>query len=420
MKSTEFSLRVAKDLDSADPLSKYRDRFHHPKQENGKDKLYFTGNSLGLCPTSVDDYLQTELHAWKTLGSRGHVLAPIPWIEYHHSVKSSLAKIVGGLESEVIAMNSLTTNLHLMMTSFYNPIKGRDKILVLEDCFPSDRYAVTSQIRSHGLVPEETLIEVGPRPDQTFIDEHDVAQLIEQRGHEIALVLIEGVSYLTGQWFDLPFLAKVARQKGCMVGFDLAHAVGNVPLALHDWEVDFAVWCNYKYLNGGPGTVGGCFVHEKHGKRKNLSRLAGWWGHDESRRFLMEKTFSAMDGVDGWCLSNAPVLLIAALRASMEIFDEVGMKALREKSVQLTGFLEMGLQHCCEKDVKVLTPSQPHRRGAQLSLSFPGEGKKMFDDLNRNGVVCDWREPNVIRISPAPLYTRYQDVYQFVELLSRV
>ncbi|MCB0326830.1 MAG: kynureninase [Bdellovibrionales bacterium] len=416
----EWSIDTAKNLDRDDVLSSYRSRFHYPKNSEGREKLYFTGNSLGLCPKTAREYIYKELDQWESLGSKGHVQASIPWIEYHHSVKASLARLLGAKKSEVIAMNSLTTNLHLMMTSFYRPNVDRHKIIILKDAFPSDRYAVASQIQNHGFDPKTSLVEIASNPDQPTISEQKIRQTIAQHGSSTSLILMEGVSYLSGQFFDIEEISKVAKEYGCMFGVDLAHAVGNVPLQLHDWNIDFAVWCNYKYLNGGPGTVGGCFVHQKYETQFDLPRLSGWWGHDEKRRFLMEKDFSPMKGIDGWCLSNAPILLVAALRASLAIFDEVDLGQLREKSVRLTRFLEEGLIGHCKKSIKILTPNDSNRRGAQLSLCFPDEGKEMFDSLQQHDVVCDWREPNVIRVAPTPLYTRYEDVFRFVEILNKI
>jgi kynureninase len=414
------TLEFAKQLDQQDPLQKRRDSFYIPLDESGKPKIYFTGNSLGLQPKHAQSYIDQEMKDWADMGSKGHLHAQNPWLHYHKLLKKGLAAVVGAQENEVSAMQSLTTNLHLMMTTFFRPTPKRHKILMLRNAFPSDQYAIKSQLRFHGLTETSSLIQIGPKASESIVDIEELYKTIEQHGNEIALILIEGVSYLTGQFFDLKKITELGHQQGCKVGFDLAHAVGNVPLQLHNWNVDFAVWCNYKYLNSGPGSVAGCFVHEKYSAQKDLPRLEGWWGHDESRRFLMEPDFQPMEGVDAWQLSNVPIISAALLRASLAMFDEVGMDALRKKSILLTGYLEFLLKEHCNQKLKIITPSDPNQRGCQLSVAFESGGKAIFDRLITSGVSCDWREPNVIRAAPVPMYNSFEDVYQFVQVINQL
>ncbi|MCB0271616.1 MAG: kynureninase [Bdellovibrionales bacterium] len=415
----ENTLSFANIVDHKDPLRHVRDEFYIPKNEHGDELLYFTGNSLGLQPKKTKDYILQELEDWKNLGSKGHVSAKRPWMKYHHHFKKPLSQIVGAHESEVVSMNSLTTNLHLLMISFYRPTSSRYKILMLNNAFPSDHYAIESQVKYHGFDPKDAIIGMGPMSTESLLDENELLQQIELNKDCLALVLIEGVSYLTGQAFDIKTLAQQCQKYDITLGVDGAHAVGNIELALHDWGVDFAAWCSYKYLNGSPGCVGGAFVHQKHSKRFDLPRLSGWWGHNEARRFLMESTFDPMEGVDGWQLSNVPVLTSAALLSSLSIFETVGMKSLIEKSHHLTGFLTFLLQENCKDTVKIITPLEESKRGCQLSLEVKG-GKSVFEKLIQSGVVCDWREPSVIRLAPVPLYNTFTDVYQFVQMLSEV
>ncbi|UII22827.1 kynureninase [Fulvivirga ligni] len=410
-KSIEFAVK----MDQEDPLKDYRDKFYIP-QVNGKDSIYFTGNSLGLQPKNVNKYVNEELNGWATLGVEGHFHSnKRPWFEYHKYSKEALAKIVGANPSEVVSMNSLTTNLHLLMASFYRPTKERFKILIEGGAFPSDQYAVESQIKLHGFDYEEALVEVFPKEGQSTLDLDDFTSAIEQHGDSLALVLIGGIQYYTGQFFPIKEITAAAHKAGAMMGLDLAHAVGNVPLSLHDDGVDFAAWCSYKYLNSGPGGVSGIFVNDKHGLNPDTPRMSGWWGHDEGERFLMEKGFKPMPGADGWQLSNVNILSSAVHLASLEIYEEVGMDALRTKSLKLTGFMEYLLQDV--EGIDIITPSKPEERGCQLSLEAKRNGKEAFKKLTEAGVIADWREPNAIRVAPVPLYNTYQDVYRFYEIL---
>ena len=414
------TLEFAELLDAQDPLRARRDHFFIPNDEYGQPKIYFTGNSLGLQPKIAGSFVEQEMKDWANLGSKGHLHAQNPWLHYHKLLKKGLASVVGAKESEVSAMQSLTTNLHLMMTTFFRPTKERHKILMLKNAFPSDQYAIKSQLRLHGLSEASSLIQIGPKASEGTLDPEELCKTIQEHGKEIALILIEGVSYLTGQFFDLKTITELGHQYGCKVGFDLAHAAGNVPLQLHDWNVDFAVWCNYKYLNSGPGAVGGCFVHEKYSNQQDLPRMEGWWGHSEGRRFLMEPDFQPMEGVDAWQLSNVPIISASLLRASLSIFDEVGMNTLRQKSLILTGYLEFLLNEHCDQKLKIVTPSNPDQRGCQLSIAFENDAKSIFDRLITSGVSCDWREPNIIRVAPVPMYNSFEEVYQFVQIINRL
>ncbi len=409
----------AEAADAADPLRHWRDAFHHPASKDGDPLVYLCGNSLGLMPRTAATVVQQELDDWRTLGVEGHFHARRPWMPYHEQLTAQTARLVGAREVEVVAMNTLTVNLHLMMASFYRPTPDRHAILIEAPAFPSDRYAAVSQIAWHGYDPATALIEVAPEGGEETLDMERVVDRIERDGERIALVLLPGVQYYSGQTLDMARLTRVARERGCRVGFDLAHAVGNLPLSLHEWGMDFAVWCTYKYLNAGPGAVGGCFVHERHADT-DVPRFAGWWGHDKATRFRMGPEFQAMRGAEGWQLSNPPILSLAPLVASMAIFDEVGMPALREKSLALTGYLERLLADRLAHAIEIITPRDPQARGCQLSLRVRrGNGRGVFDRLSDGGVVCDWREPDVIRVAPVPLYNRYADVYRFTELLAQ-
>jgi len=415
------SLTFAQQLDQEDPLKGYRDQFHIPVI-NGKEALYFTGNSLGLQPKSTKKYIEEELDGWATLGVEGHFHAnKRPWFHYHKFSKEALAQIVGAKPEEVVSMNNLTSNLHLLMVSFYRPTANRYKIMIEKGAFPSDQYAVESQIKYHGLDYEDALIEVSPRAGEHTLRTEDIVERIAENKDTLALVMFSGVQYYTGQYFDIQSITKAAHDAGAFAGFDLAHAAGNVNLHLHDHQVDFAAWCSYKYLNSGPGGVSGIFVHEKHGHDKSIPRFAGWWGHNEQERFKMEKGFDPMPGADGWQLSNVNVLSSAAHLASLKIFEEVGMSALLEKSAKLTGFLAFLMEELNkEKErVEVITPTNPEERGCQLSLFVKNNGKVAFDKLTEAGVVADWREPNVIRIAPVPLYNTYEDVFHFYTILDK-
>ncbi len=413
------SLDFAKELDRKDPLREYKKRFHHPRTSDGADCIYFCGNSLGLQPTSARSRVERIMKDWETRAVEGHFEGDEPWVPYHELLAPAMSRIVGAREEEVVLMNSLTVNLHLMMVTFYRPVEGRHKILIEKNAFPSDQYAVKSQIRFHGFEVEDSLIEIGPRPGETTLRTEDMLEKIEEEGDQIALVMMGGLNYYTGQVYDMRRIAAAGREKGCLVGFDLAHAVGNAPLELHDWEVDFAVWCTYKYLNSGPGGIAGAFVHERHHRNGELPRFAGWWGHDKEERFLMDEHFVPIPTAEGWQLSCGPILLEASLRASLEIFDEVGMDALRKKSVALTGFLEFLISGIQTDKIDIITPSDPSQRGCQLSVRVIGSDKGLFHALRDRGVITDWREPDVIRVSPTPMYNSFEEVYRFVDLLKQ-
>jgi kynureninase len=416
----EKSLGFAKKLDRADPLKKFRSQFYIPEIK-GKTSIYFTGNSLGLQPKNVRQFLAEELTDWAVLGVEGHLHSRRPWLYYHKFAKSALAGLVGAKRSEVVAMNQLTVNLHLMMISFYQPTKARFKIITEKGAFSSDQYAFESQIKLHGLNLAEALIELTPRPGEVTLRTEDILTAIEEHGPQLALVVFGGVQYYTGQFFNMAKITAAAHRAGAFAGFDLAHAIGNVPLQLHKDQVDFAVWCSYKYLNSGPGGVAGLFVHEKHARRFDIPRLAGWWGHDERERFQMKKGFIPMEGVDGWQLSNFPIFSGAAHLASLEIFQKAGMKNLRKKSEQLTGYLEalLNLIENKQESFQILTPTDSKQRGCQLSIFMKINGKRVFDQLTRAGIIADWREPNVIRVAPVPLYNTFEEVFRFVEVFEK-
>ncbi len=412
------SIDFARSLDRVDPLRSFRSKFHIPKV-NGKESIYLIGNSLGLQPKTTKKFISEELDDWAQLGGEGHVHSRRPWLYYHKLAKKSLASIVGAKPSEVVAMNHLTVNLHLMMVSFYRPTKKRYKIITEAGAFSSDQYAFESQIKFHGHNPRNTLIELKPRKGEFTLRTEDILQAIHEHRSEVALVIFGGVQYYTGQFFDIKNITEAGHKAGAIVGFDLAHAVGNVPVNLHKNNVDFAVWCSYKYLNSGPGAIAGAFVHERHFNNPNLPRFAGWWGHDEGERFQMKKGFKPMAGADGWQLSNVPVFQSAALLASLELFNEAGIAALRKKSIQLTDLLEFLLWQIPTygKDFVIITPANPDERGCQLSLLMKRDGKKVFNKLTQSGVIADWREPDVIRIAPVPLYNSFEDVVRVVEVL---
>jgi kynureninase len=406
-------------LDAADPLGCLANEFLHPYGEDGRKQVYLCGHSLGLQPKSTARYLSEELEEWHRLAVLGHHVGRRPWIGYHERAAASLAVLVGAGHLEVVAMNSLTVNLHLMMVSFYRPEGARSKILMEKCSFPSDRYAVVSQLEFHGLDPERHLIEVEPRGGERTARTEDIIHRIEQAAPTLALVLLPSVQYLTGQALDLPALAAAARRAGAKVGLDLAHGIGNIPLHLHDWDVDFAVWCSYKYLNAGPGAIGGCFVHERHAKRTDLPRLAGWWGQEPDSRFKMGPEFHPSEGAQGWQVSNPPVLATAPLLASLEIFDRAGISRLREKSILLTGYLQTLIESRLAGMIDIITPNAG--RGCQLSLRIarpPAAAKACFERLTAAGVIGDWREPDVLRLAPMPLYNSYGDVHAAVDALA--
>lgn len=415
-----FNEAWAKEQDNRDELSNFREKFFIP-QHQGNDCIYLTGNSLGLQPKSCQSYLQEELDAWKKYGVEGHFDAKKPWFSYHEFLTPKIAKIVGAKEIETVVTHSLTTNLHLLMVSFYRPEGKRFKILCEAKAFPSDAYALESQVKFHGYNPSEALIEVAPRDGEHCIRHEDLIQTIEKHADEIALIMIGGVNYYTGQVFDMKSITVAGHKAGAVVGFDLAHAAGNIPLQLHDWGVDFAAWCSYKYLNSSPGGVSGIFVHERHARNQKLPRFAGWWGYEKEKRFQMEPGFKAIPGAEGWQLSNAPVLGMAAHLASLDIFEEVGMDKLRKKSEKLSNYLEYVIDEVSKESDKVnfeiITPREASKKGAQRSVLTHGSGKELFDFLTENGVIADWREPNVIRMAPVPLYNSFYDIYRFGEIL---
>ncbi|HEX4482117.1 MAG TPA: kynureninase [Rudaea sp.] len=405
----------ARALDDADALAPFRDEFLIPPHGD-RAQIYLCGNSLGLQPKATRTALIDELDDWASFGVEAHFRGRHPWMPYHAEVREHLAEIVGAKPGEVVAMNSLTTNLHLMMVGFYRPTRERPAILIERNAFPSDRYAVESQIRFHGFDPADALIELDG-DDNAVLSDATIAETIERHGHRIALVLLPGVQYLSGQVFDLRMIADLAHAKGCVVGFDLAHATGNIDLHLHDSGADFAVWCSYKYLNSGPGSVAGCFVHERHA-HSDRPRFAGWWGHDQDTRFKMGPNFVATPGAEGWQLSNPPIFALAPLRVSLEIFHRAGMSRLREKSIALTGYLESLIRKKLSDVLDIATPSKLEQRGCQLSLRVRGPrdaGRSLYEHLLENGVIVDWREPDVIRAAPTPLYNRFQDCIAFVD-----
>jgi kynureninase len=419
----ENTLAFAQQLDQKDPLNQFRERFHFPTFHE-KEIRYFTGNSLGLQPKTVKNYILEELDAWAEFGVEGHFLAKRPWFAYHENLTEMAAKVVGAKPIEVVVTHSLTTNLHLLMVSFYQPKGKRTKILCEAKAFPSDQYALESQVKFHGFDPAEHLIEVAPREREQLIREEDIIAAIEKYGDEIAMIMIGGVNYYTGQLFDMETITKAGHKAGAIVGFDLAHAAGNINLKLHDWGVDFAAWCGYKYLNSSPGGVSGMFVHERHAYKPELPRFAGWWGYDKETRFLMQPGFNPMKGAEGWQLSNAPVLGMAAHLASLEIFEEAGMDRIGEKRDLMTAYMEFVIdtissQNSDRVQFEIITPRDKTKRGAQLSIMAKGQGKALFDALSAEGVVADWREPNVIRIAPAPLYNSFEDCYWFGQLLEK-
>ena len=411
------SEEFAKAVDDADPLREFRQRFHFPNSPGGGDAIYFTGNSLGLQPKTARSYIEQELDDWAFLAVEGHFRAKHPWLPYHEFLTEQMARVVGAKPIETVVMNSLTVNLHLMMVSFYRPRAERCKIMIEKGAFPSDRYAVASQLDYHDLDQEECLVELTPRDGESNLRTDDILGAIEREGGRLALILLGGVNYYTGQAFDMHAITAAGHKIGALVGFDLAHAAGNLDLHLHDWDVDFAAWCSYKYLNGGPGGVAGAFIHERHADAFELPRFAGWWGHDKATRFMMGPEFRPIRGAEGWQLSNPPIFQMAALRASLEIFDEVGMTALREKSEKLTGYLEFLLREIRDERISLITPTDRDQRGCQLSIRVQDADKMLFNSITSRGVVADWREPDVIRVAPVPLYNSFTDVYRFVEIL---
>ena len=422
----ENSMDFAQKMDEQDQLKNYRDKFYIPVI-NGKETIYFTGNSLGLQPKSTKEYINTELDDWAKWGVEGHFHAKHPWYAYHEMFAEPISKIVGSLPTEVVVMNNLTVNLNLLMVSFYQPKKERYKIICEAKAFPSDQYALEMQVKCAGYDPEKAIIEIAPREGERTIRHEDIITAIEKAGSSLALVMIGGVNYFTGQVFNMEAITEAAHKVGANCGFDLAHATGNIKLNLHDWKVDFACWCSYKYLNSGPGGVSGIFVHEKHCNNTDLPRFAGWWGHDKETRFLMEKGFHPMKTAEAWQMSNAPVLSMAAHKAAIDIFDEVRMDALLHKQKALSGYLEFIIDEINTnylnkeqgKWLENITPRSWNERGCQVSIIANGFGKPLFDELLNAGVITDWREPNVIRMAPVPLYNSFKDIYRFGEILTK-
>lgn len=417
------TLQFAKELDAKDPLKHFREMFYIPIMFR-KECIYFTGNSLGLQPKRTQDYVVDELEDWASLGVEGHFHARNPWLPYHEVFPKQLSKIVGCKENEVVVMNQLTVNLHLLLVTFYRPMKERYKIICEAKAFPSDQYAFESQAKYHSFDPDDAVIEVSPREGEHTIRTEDIIATIKQHGDSAAVVLFGGVNYYTGQLFDMKAITETAHAVGAYAGFDLAHAAGNVELQMHDWNVDFACWCSYKYLNSGPGGVAGVYIHEKHAANTELPRFAGWWGYTKETRFKMEKGFEAIPTAEGWQLSNAPVLSMAAHKASLDVFDEAGIDQLHKKRKLLSGYLHYILNDInsgqTEKLIEVITPANEEERGCQVSMLMLKDGKKIFDELAKQGVIADWREPNVIRVAPVPLYNSFEDVYRFGEIIESI
>ncbi len=413
------NLETAKHLDREDALSEYRECFERPTDDQGQPLIYLCGNSLGLQPKQTKKYLELELEHWAKWGVDGHTEGKNAWLPYHELLTHQMAKVVGGKPQEVVVMNTLTVNLHLMMVSFYRPTKERFKIIIEADAFPSDRYAVESQIKFHGFDPKEALILWQPNPEDGLCHFSDFEQLMQEHGQSTALVMLGNSNYYSGQVYPIRAITDISHHYGATVGFNLAHGAGNILCDLHENQVDFAVWCTYKYLNSGPGSVGGVFVHQRHAHAHELPRFTGWWGHNKQTRFKMRDEFDPIPGAEGWQLSNPPILSMAAIRASLDLFDRAGMKSLREKSIKLTGFLADSLNALSHDKIRILTPIDPVQRGAQLSLQIKNSDKTLHQKLTDLGVVSDWREPDVIRVAPAPLYNSFQDVHEFVQRLSQ-
>lgn len=408
------SLTYAQKLDQNDPLKKFRDEFHIPKTESGKQQLYFAGHSLGLMPKRAADFVNQELASWAKYGVEGHFLGSHPWVHYHEFITESFAKLVGAKNSEVVAMNTLTVNLHLMMVSFYKPTKTRFKILIENNSFPSDKYAVDSQARFHGFDPKDTIIELKPGEDGLTVSEDSILETIQKHGSELSLIMLGNCNYLSGQKFDMEKIVKAGHAVGAVVGFNLAHGAGNLAVKLHDWNVDFAMWCTYKYINSGPGGLAGAFVHEHHLGKKDIPRFEGWWGHDKESRFKMGPDFQPLATSEAWQLSNPPIFQLASLRAAMEIFDEAGIENLRKKGDSLTSYFEWLIQQNLSADIQIITPKQ---RGSMLCLKFKSSPKAWFDKMIHAGAIVDFREPYIIRATPVPLYNNYEDVFRLVSLM---
>lgn len=413
--ATSIGSQSSHEMDASDPLAHFRERFFMPNGGGGEEVIYFTGNSLGLMPKTARGYVDQELEDWATLGVEAHMHAKHPWLPYHEFLTAQMAHVIGAKPIETIVMNSLTVNLHFLLVSFYRPTGMRYKIVIEKGAFPSDQYAVASHIRLHGYNRPDALIELESRAGESTLRTEDIVETIEREADSIALVMLGGVNYYTGQAFDMQAITEAGHKAGAVVGFDLAHAAGNIELTMHDWDVDFAAWCSYKYLNGGPGAVGGAFIHERHAEAFDLPRFAGWWGHDKETRFLMGPEFHPITGAEGWQVSNPPILQMAALRASLEIFEEAGMAPLVEKSRKLTGYLESLIGEIADERISIVTPRDPKQRGCQLSIRVAD--KSLHEQIVERGVFADWREPDVIRVAPAPLYSSFNDVYRFAKIL---
>ncbi|RAJ10588.1 kynureninase [Chitinophaga skermanii] len=419
MYSFEATLSFAQQEDGKDELSKFKQEFYFP-QRNGKDAIYFCGNSLGLQPKTVEAAIAQELRDWQDCAVEGYWKAKNPWLFYQTSMRPVLAEIMGAKEMEISVMNTLTVNLHFMMLSFYRPTKTRYKVLMEAGAFPSDQYAVETQVRHHGFDPNTAIIEISPRPGEHLLRTEDILQIINEHNESIAVILLGGINYYTGQLYDIATITAAAHKVGAMAGFDLAHVAGNVPMELHKWNVDFAVWCSYKYLNGGPGAVGGAYVNEKHAADREYPRLGGWWGNEESTRFKMEKGFIPKAAAEGWQMSTAQVFNMVSLKASLELFKAAGIQKLKEKSVRLTNYLEFLLQQVKGINFEIITPKNCNERGAQLSLLFNEAGKEIHQQLTDAGIIVDWREPGVIRVAPTPMYNSYEDVFHFYEIIANI
>ncbi len=411
----ENNLNYAQHQDQQDPIKNYREKFLIPTDDHGKKLIYLCGNSLGLQPKKTSEYLQQELNDWAKLGVKGHTEAKHPWLPYHEFLTESMAKLVGAKPGEVVIMNSLTANLHFLMVSFYLPTKTKFKIIIESDAFPSDRYAVESQLKFQGFDPKEGLILWKPTKGKELCEIEDLERILEEQGDEVALIMIGNTNYYTGQSFPLKKITELGHKYNCMVGFDLAHGVGNMHPNLHDSGADFAVWCTYKYLNSGPGSLGGSFIHERHANNPNLKRFTGWWGHNKNTRFNMRHDFDLLSGAEGWQLSNPSILSMAAIRASLDVFEEAGFERIREKSVKLTGYLEFLIEKLNDSRINIITPKNPTERGCQLSIQVRSADKELHTQLTQAGVISDWREPDVIRVAPAPLYNSFEDVFEFVK-----
>ncbi len=420
MTNFKLGIEYAKDQDLRDPLAHYRNKFHIPINSEGDEWLYFTGNSLGLQPKETKNHIKQELDDWANLGVEGHFEAKNPWMPYHEFLTETMARIVGAKPIEVVIMNTLTTNLHLLMVSFYQPTKLKHKILIESDAFPSDRYAVETQLKFHGFDPSDSLIEWSPRKGETLLNIDDLESILESQGEEIALLLIGGVNYYTGQYLDLKKISKLGHEKGCKVGIDLAHGVGNIQPNLHESGVDFAAWCTYKYMNSGPGSLGGIFVHERYANDQTLKRFAGWWSQNKATRFNMRQPLDITPGAEGWQLSNPPILSMAAIKASLEMFNEVGMNALIKKSRLLTGYLEYLILELNNENISIITPRDPEQRGCQLSIQVKNANKSLHTKLTKAHVITDWRTPDVIRCAPVPFYNSFEDVFKMVEQLKKI